>query len=863
LAHVDPVQRADLALTAHIISGEVAMQRQHGVRCLSQRRRLSLIIGYLVVACSMSPTAKQQHASATPPPAQMPPPPPPRMRGSDIVALENTLPGDPNWGWTQSSHNHEIEGYADHVSAKAGQPVQVMASGDTPRSATWRLYRIGWYGGAGMRDVFHGDSFALAPQPSCPVAQDTGLVRCSWKPSFSFQIAPEWVSGLYLVQLIRDDHFGSYIPLVITDDRPSDLLFQASVNTYEAYNEWGGASLYHDATGKLPWGRAVEASFDRPYAEGAGSGDVLRYERYMAQFLEQHGYDVSYTTNLDVAHGGAASLKKHGAFLSVGHDEYWSKAERDALEQARDAGLHELYFGANTGFWQVRFADDPGDGNARRMIGWKELAAHDPVQGAEVTTQFRSAQLGRPENSLLGVMYDTWSFLQFPLVVAQADHFLFRGTGLNAGDSIPWLVGYEEDRTWDNGMSPPGLSVATRTPVVSVDGLPNRAESSSYRAASGALVFASGTMDWSLGLSNAPTSDPRVERMTANVLQEALGFSIPPDLMSPGAPAVTITGPFASSVATVATQLGPITSVATLPDGSFAAADTAHHRIIRIGPAPARTVSVIAGDGKLGSNGWTSPTPGAQCEFARPTGLVADAAGNLFVADTNNHCVREILNDASSTVVTLAGRCGQSGFLDASGQNALFAFPMGLALVPATGDVLVADSRNNRIRLVNLRSGATRSIGEAGAGKHPLLDAPTAVAVDSAQRIYAVSSNSFTITRLDVNGAHAFSVLTTGTAGASDGTGAVAGIGPQQGLVWDGTALLVSDAANGRIRRVAPGTTADDTQVTTFAGDGHRGLVDGSGQAAQFGLPLGLAMGPGGVVYVADAANQAVRVIQP
>ena len=119
----------------------------------------------------------------------------------------------------------------------------------------------------------------------------------------------------------------SYIHFVVRDDdRRSALLFQTSVTTYQAYNEWGGMSLYSKPT-------AYEVSFNRPYQRGHGSGDFLFWEYSLLRFLERNGYDVTYTTDVDT-HTRGHLIVRNKAFLSVGHDEYWSWEMRDALETA-------------------------------------------------------------------------------------------------------------------------------------------------------------------------------------------------------------------------------------------------------------------------------------------------------------------------------------------------------------------------------------------------------------------------------------------------------------------------------------------------------------------------------------------------
>src|SRR3954468_4482087 len=253
--------------------------------------------------------------------------PPSRAGYVNPITAENQRQGDPSWnrGFT-NPWAAQIEAYADRVSAKPGDVVQLMARSDRPgATASWTLYRIGWYGGAGARALTSGP-VQVPAQGACSNNTQTGLIRCSWTPTFAVTIPRDAVSGLYLVRIVRDDSIGVQIPVVVKDDRPADLLMESAVLTAQAYNNWGGSGLY-DPPEKF----AVQVSFDRPYASDRGSGQVLRYEALMARFLERYGYDVTYTTGLDVAREGPETLLKRGAYISPGHDEYWPGELRDAV----------------------------------------------------------------------------------------------------------------------------------------------------------------------------------------------------------------------------------------------------------------------------------------------------------------------------------------------------------------------------------------------------------------------------------------------------------------------------------------------------------------------------------------------------
>ena len=178
-------------------------------------------------------------------------------------------------------------------------------------------------------------------QPACLTDATTGLVDCgNWAVSASWAVPADAVSGVYIAQLVRTDTGGeSQIPFVVRNDAShSDLVFQTSDTTWQAYNDWGGASLY---TAAPAGGRAYKVSYNRPFVTradtptAATSSSATEYP--MVRFLEPNGYDVSYQSGVDTDRCGALLLN-HKTFLSVGHDEYWSGNQRANVEAARDAG---------------------------------------------------------------------------------------------------------------------------------------------------------------------------------------------------------------------------------------------------------------------------------------------------------------------------------------------------------------------------------------------------------------------------------------------------------------------------------------------------------------------------------------------
>src|SRR5690606_21719173 len=227
----------------------------------STRRIALLTLCAGLWTCSSEPITQDRHKLSADAGDELPPPdagpdeepdagtdeepvrngwPPPRPDYVNPIIEENLKPGDDRWErFTTKSTNGELEGYADRTSVAVGDTFALHVSSSVASKARWQLYRLGWYGGDGARRVAEG-RFDATPQPSCPMTQVTGRVHCAWD-SVPVAVPADAVAGLYLVKLLRDDGWGSWVPIVVTDDRPADLLFQASVTTWQAYNDWGGA----------------------------------------------------------------------------------------------------------------------------------------------------------------------------------------------------------------------------------------------------------------------------------------------------------------------------------------------------------------------------------------------------------------------------------------------------------------------------------------------------------------------------------------------------------------------------------------------------------------------------------------------
>ena len=423
-----------------------------------------------------------------------------------------------------------IEGYAGDVSIDRGESISLHISTDGSQHGL-AVSRLGWYGGTGKSLVLSVDSVAGLEQAQPVADASTGLIEANWSPTYTLQTDPNWTSGVYLVDLISGGAPFGRIMFVIRDDaQPGDLVVQIPVTTYQAYNNWGGKSLYeYNSDG----GRAYKVSFDRPYASGSGAGDVFSGDYNLIRWLEREGYQASYVTSIDLERDPSI-LSGARVFISNFHDEYWSQGMRDALVTALDAGTHAAFFDANNIYWQIRFEASSVADPYRVMVAYKEAALDGGGPAGATTVRWRDVEVNQPENGILGIMYSSdFTFGEsFPWVVKNSAHWIYDGTGAVDGDEIPGLVGYEYDRIWNNGTSPPttDLVLLAESPVVDRNSLPDVHHAAIHtRSDSGAIVFAAGTNYWSWFLDNdgftpgRPPTDVRVQQMTRNLLMRMLG----------------------------------------------------------------------------------------------------------------------------------------------------------------------------------------------------------------------------------------------------------------------------------------------------------------------------------------------------
>ncbi len=454
------------------------------------------------------------------------------------VIVENRRPGTSGWRIAHPGPADAIEGWADHVSTAAGERVRLYVS-TTARRFQVKAYRMGWYGGRGGRLVWQSEPLAGRRQPSPVRTPGTNMITTHWRPSLTIAIEPAWPPGVYLLKLVAATG-QRYVPLTIRDDTShAALVVQNAVTTWQAYNLWGGRSLYVGPDGSLAT-RSRVVSFDRPYAAEAGAGDFLGNELPLVRLVESLGLDVTFWTDVDL-HRHPGRLLAHRALVSLGHDEYWSTRMRRGAEAARANGVNLAFLGANAVYRHIRLRSSP-TGLDRQEINYKPWSVGDDpawrTDRAEVTTDWRRPPLNDPESRLLGAEYEC-NPTYAAGVVARPPAWLLAGTGVAAGSRLPGLVGDEYDRVQPSAPRPPGVEVLLHSPVHCRGA--SYADTTYYTARSGAGVFDAGTSSWVCQLSRAcaktrrfPVTARMVRAVTVKLLRAFARGPAGPWILDPG-----------------------------------------------------------------------------------------------------------------------------------------------------------------------------------------------------------------------------------------------------------------------------------------------------------------------------------------
>lgn len=465
-------------------------------------------------------------------------------RDADKIRAENQKPGTRDWLATKIAvdpktryRSPQIEGFVSKTSARAGETIEFHVAANPPSPFVIDLYRLGYYQGKGGRFVARLGPFPGKIQDDPPIG-GMRVRECVWEPCARLAIPEDWVAGIYLGKITAEkEGRQSYLVFVVRDDREVDFLFQVSDNTWNAYNRWPSQfSLYDDGEKQWYWGPDVRVSFDRPYGKycqifdaplSVGSGEFLLWEFPLAFWMEEQGYDVSYISNIDT-HSDPAGLRRAKAWLSVGHDEYWSIPMYENLKRAIADGLNAAFLSGNSVCGTVDILPS-SDGRPNRII--ERVGRFGSPTKIEIENGFpeesRLRRNGPSEAGLIGAR-SVWPVTGGgDWICRKPDHWLFKGTGMKQGDGIPGIVGWE----WHGDPANiPGLEVVAEGPTESPRGQ-GRFTATLYPGPKGNLVFNAATIWWSLALSSPPGLilpdvyakprgvDLRARKITANLLE--------------------------------------------------------------------------------------------------------------------------------------------------------------------------------------------------------------------------------------------------------------------------------------------------------------------------------------------------------
>jgi hypothetical protein len=488
----------------------------------------ALAVALLIGSCSevspqgaitVGPSGQTAQAvpAAPPPPGRVPAIAqgiacPAGRRSAGWLAAENARPGtrftvpagtgpsgtmDPT-DTTEKGGDGRVLGYPDRWSARCGEIVTVQLAGPAG-SVRLVAYRTGWYHGDGARRIWTSSAVRTALRTAPSGAAPPHLVQPSWPMSVTVPVDGSWVPGFYLlVPIGAAGPAGPAIPLVVRDDDGNaPILFKASTITWNAYNTWGGWSLYHGPVGTPEHAadnRARVVALHRPLI-GAGYEQMQYMDLPVVRQLEQLGPDVAYTTDEDVD-TRPGQLLRHAEIVSGGHSEYWTRRMYDGLLEAAGSGVNLVFLGANSLWWQARLESSAAAAVPDRIAVYRSVAedpraVHDP---ALATTLWGPPPLNRDPAAVLGESHAAIG-VHGGLQAMDVPDWFTQGTGLTRGSVLPGAVGNEADGYNRRGGNPKGTQVLLAGVLNGVDG-PTVVSADYVSLPSGAAVFAAGTTDW-------------------------------------------------------------------------------------------------------------------------------------------------------------------------------------------------------------------------------------------------------------------------------------------------------------------------------------------------------------------------------
>lgn len=453
--------------------------------------------------------------------------------------------------WSSYYAGTRIWGYVDKHSVVPGEGFDIMLSagpGAGQVVGKVKISRIGDYPN-NRKLVWESGTITVAEHE---ITNTAAAIGPAWPPALENVNTLGWEGGYYTIEFVDDKgrvelHVTSII--VTNPGKSGDILLKLSTNTYQAYNAWGGHSLYKSG---YIGNRGQMVSFDRPVPPS-----FFEYEFYLALWLEKtaanEAIKIDYATNYDL-HRDANFSEGYKVLICGSHDEYWTKEEFDNIyRRVFDLGKNTIFFGANTAYCQIRYADVNGMGKdaerGRQLLCYK---AYDPVarrappeEARLLVTRIFRDDFRRPEIMLTGAAYQSYFTYTDPLAryrytVQDTNAPFFSGIGYKIGDTLPEIVGYEWDNTdpvgdgrrlWLAGKSAipllerQSINVLFSAEPVDLNGKPGRAEAVHFVSPAGAQVFTAGSIRWAWGLGKEGFEDEKFKTFNRSLLMYFLGRS--------------------------------------------------------------------------------------------------------------------------------------------------------------------------------------------------------------------------------------------------------------------------------------------------------------------------------------------------
>jgi N,N-dimethylformamidase beta subunit-like protein len=435
------------------------------------------------------------------------------------AAVPRVAAGTRSWRMRRPAVDGQVAGFTTRVSGPPGARVGLAVS---TASGAFRVaaYRIGAYRGGDGLLVWRSRWLPATLQPGATFSPaETRTVVAPWHRSLTVRTGG-WTPGFYLFDLTTRDGWQSQVPYVVRSASTAGrVVLMAPTETWQAYDDWGGYDLYHGSGGDR---RSWAVSYDRPYP-APGAGEMRFGVVPFVTVAERAGVPLAYLADVDLDTDPHA-LAGARAFVSIGHDEYWTRTRWDAVLRARAAGTNLAFFGADTAYWKVRLTLS-GE-MPRTVVGYRSDAGLDPLRTADprdATGAFRDDPATGPESTLTGLQYECFP-VDTDYRVTSPRWWGFRGTHVRDGTTFPHLVGVEADRVHPVPSTPRPLQVLSSADY-DCDGVPTSTQSVYYTARSGAGVFTAGTLRWTCALvGHCRPYDlaPRTRRFTRMVTLRVL-----------------------------------------------------------------------------------------------------------------------------------------------------------------------------------------------------------------------------------------------------------------------------------------------------------------------------------------------------